>query len=145
MNMAVVFPDYESAVELIKHLIKQGIIQQKIAAVGRITPSESPNPLLELLDGFGTLKLDKETSLLVAGAWAPRVSVVSGEHLDGLFMEFGLPVQDLIRVEELVRTGRYLVAVEDEDEERRIPMPERPGGVLWAWPVTADIHCQSVS
>lgn len=143
--MAVVFPDYESAVELIRHLIEQGTVPQKITAVGQIMPSENSNSLAELLDGFGMLTLDEEKSILVAGAWAPRVSVVSGERLDGLFMEFGLPVQDLIRVEEMVRTGRYLVAVEDESEEPRKALPCHEGEVIWAWPVETKVHCQSVS
>jgi hypothetical protein len=137
VNMAVVFPDYDSAVELIKRLIDQGTTPQKITAIGQIVPSDRPNPLAELLDGFGTLSLEDEKSLLVAGAWAPRVSVVSSQHLDGLFMEFGLPVQDLMQLEAMVRTGHYLVAVEDEAKE---PVSQVEEGVLWAWPTTAVAH-----
>ncbi|HEX2952642.1 MAG TPA: hypothetical protein VHR47_01500 [Bacillota bacterium] len=137
MNMAVVFPDYDSAVELVKRLIDQGTTPQKITAIGQIVAMDRPNPLVELLDGFGTLSLEEEKSLLVAGAWAPRVSVVSSERLDGLFMEFGLPVQDLVQLEEMVRTGHYLVAVEDEAKE---PIPRPEDGVLWAWPTSAVVH-----
>lgn len=132
MDMLTVFPNIDTALDITEKLIAWGVKPDHISVIGKL--EQDCEHFMELVDDITALTLPDGEVLMVAGSLAGYAGLTPTHRLQGLFVDYGLPVDERERLVQQIQKGNYLIVVDNEAS-----LEEEMSGVgvstMWACPV----------
>lgn len=130
MDMLTVFPNIDTALDITEKLIAWGVKPERISVIGKL--QEHTGDFMEFVDDLTTLTLPEGEVLMVAGSLAEFAGMTPSNRLEGLFVDYGLPDDEMENLAEKVKSGNYLVVV--DGDAKGWQSTDMGIGTLWACP-----------